>query len=74
MAIDVVLDLSPEGCLYPSFYIKGARGYKEGNRVNYNMILIRTLSLLVYFTYISMDTIIYAFGSTSWSSGIFCII
>jgi hypothetical protein len=34
------------------------------------MIPIRTLSLLVYFTYIFIDIVIYAFGSTSWSSEI----
>jgi hypothetical protein len=33
MAIDVVvvvLGLFPLRCLYPSFYIQGGRGYKEG--------------------------------------------
>jgi hypothetical protein len=69
MAIGVVfevVDLSLVGCLYPSFYIQGGRGYKEGNRVGYDMIPIRTLSLLANFTYISIDIIIYALGSTSW--------
>jgi hypothetical protein len=62
MAIDVVVvllglvltcpDLTLWGCLYLSFHIKGGgRGYKEGNRVGYNMISIKTLSLLSYFTY-----------------------
>jgi hypothetical protein len=51
--------------------VVGCRGYKEGNRVGYNMIPIRTLSLLAYFTYISIDIILYALGSTSWSSRIF---
>jgi hypothetical protein len=46
-------------------------GYEDGNQVRYNMILIRTLSLLVYFTYILIGIIIYALGSTPWSSGIF---
>jgi hypothetical protein len=32
-------------------YPKG-QGYKEGNRVGYNMILIRIVSLLAYFAYI----------------------
>jgi hypothetical protein len=64
------LGLVPLGCLYPSFYIQGARGYKEANRVSYNTIPIRTLSLIAYFTYIFIDIIIYALGSTSWSSGI----
>jgi hypothetical protein len=52
MAIDVVvvlLRLLPLGCLYPSCY-----------RVSYNMISIRTLSLLVYFT----DIVIYALENT----------
>jgi hypothetical protein len=61
----------PFGVPPPSFYIQGGRGYKEGNRVGYNMIPIRTLSLLAYFTYISIDIVIYALGNTSWSSGIF---
>jgi hypothetical protein len=52
-------------CLYPSFYMQGGRGYKERNQVSYNMIPIKTLSLLAYFTYIFIDTIIYALGSTS---------
>jgi hypothetical protein len=45
----------------PPFISKG-RDYKEGNRVGYNMIIIRTLSLLAYFIYVSIDIIIYAFG------------
>jgi hypothetical protein len=44
--------------LYPR-----GRGYKKGNRVSYNMILIITLSLLTYFTYISIDIVLYALGS-----------
>jgi hypothetical protein len=48
------------GCLYPSLYIQEGWGYKEGNRVGYNMIPIRALSLLDYFTYILIDLIIYA--------------
>jgi hypothetical protein len=35
------------------------------------MILIKTLSLLAYLTYIFIDIIIYALGSIPWSSGIF---
>jgi hypothetical protein len=38
------------------------------------MISIRTLSLLVYFTYIFIDIIMYALGSTSWSSEIFWMV
>jgi hypothetical protein len=45
--------------------------YEEENRFGYNMIPIRTLSLFAYSIYISMDIIIYALGSTSWSSRIF---
>jgi hypothetical protein len=52
--------------LYPR-----GRGYKEGNRVNYNMILIKTLSLLAYFTYIFIDMIIYVLESTPLSYVIF---
>jgi hypothetical protein len=58
------------GCLYGG----GGRGYKEGNRVGYNMIPIRTLSLLAYFTYILIDIIIYALGSKPWSSRIFWMV
>jgi hypothetical protein len=47
---------------------------KEGNQVGYNMILIRTLSLPTYFTCIFIDIIIYALGSTPWSSGIFWMV
>jgi hypothetical protein len=53
------------GCIYPSFYIQGGLGYKEGNRVGYNMILIKILSLLVYFTYVFIDIIIYVLRSMS---------
>jgi hypothetical protein len=38
------------------------------------MISIRTLSLLAYFTYIFIDTIIYDFGSTPWPFGIFWMV
>jgi hypothetical protein len=58
MAINVVIAYCRHvlwGCLYRSFYIQGGQGYKEGNRVSYNMIPIRTLSLLAYFTYIFID-------------------
>jgi hypothetical protein len=66
MTIDVavvIVDLSLWGCLYPSFYIQGGRGYKEGNQLSYNMISIRILYLLAYFTYIFIDIIIYALGA-----------
>jgi hypothetical protein len=38
------------------------------------MIPIRTLYLFAYFTYIFIDIIIYALGSTPWSSGIFWMV
>jgi hypothetical protein len=55
--------------LYPR-----GQGYKEGNRVRYNMISIKTLSLLTYFTHIFIDIIIYALGNTSWYFGIFWMV
>jgi hypothetical protein len=64
-----LLDLSYWGASTPPFISKG-RGYKEGNRVTYNMIPIRTLSLLAYFT----DIAIYALGSMPWSSRIFWMV
>jgi hypothetical protein len=80
MAIDVgvvsvglVLTSNPSpfgGASTPPFISRG-RDYKEGNRVGYNTISIMTLFLLTYFTYISIDIIIYALGSMSWSSKIF---
>jgi hypothetical protein len=75
MAIGVavgVVDLSAVGCLYPSFYIQGGRGYKKGN--GYNMFSIRTLSLLAYYTFIFIDIVIYTLGSTPWSSRIFWMV
>jgi Trk-type K+ transport system membrane component len=71
MAIDVVVEVFLLGCLYPSFYIQGGRGYKKIDRVSYNMIPIMTLSLLTYFTYILIDIIIYTLESMPWSSGVF---
>jgi hypothetical protein len=62
MTIAVVLK-SFGGCLYPSFYIQVGQCYKEDNRVGYNMIPIRTLSLVAYFTHIFMYIIIYALRS-----------
>jgi hypothetical protein len=76
MAIDVVVVvvLVIWGVPLPSFYIQGGRSYKEGNRGGYNMIPIRTLSLLAYFTNIFIDIIIYTLGSTPWSSRIFWMV
>jgi hypothetical protein len=75
MTIDVaIVVVVLVGCLYPSFYIQGERGYKEGNQVSYNMISIKILYLLDYYIYIFIDMIIYALGSMSWSSGIFWMV
>jgi hypothetical protein len=58
----------------PLLLYLGARGYNEGNRVGYNMIRIKTLCLLAYFTYIFIDRISYALGSTPWPSRIFLMV
>jgi hypothetical protein len=65
MAIGVVVVVVLLRGLYLSFYIQGGRGYNEGNRVGDNMILIKTLPLLAYFTYIFIDIIIYVLVSRS---------
>jgi hypothetical protein len=70
MAIVLFVSVVFWGASTPHFISKG-RGYKKGNRIGYNMIPIRTLSLPAYFTYIFIDIIIYALGSTPWSSEIF---
>jgi hypothetical protein len=54
-----------------SFYIQGGRGYKEGNRFGYNMIPIRTLSPLAYFTHVSIDIAIYVLGNMLVPSRVF---
>jgi hypothetical protein len=56
--------LCPLGVPLPLLLYARGKGYKEGNRVNYSMIPTRTLSLLAYFTYIFIDTIIYALRRT----------
>jgi hypothetical protein len=43
-------------------FISRGRGYKEHNWVGYNIIPIRTLSLLIYFTYIFININIYVLG------------
>jgi hypothetical protein len=58
-------------CLYPSFYIQWGEVIRKVNRVGYNMIPIKTLSLLTFYTYILIDIIIYTLGSMPWSSEIF---
>jgi hypothetical protein len=62
------------GVYLPLLLYPRGRDYKEDNRVGYNMIPIRTLSLLAYFTYIFIDIIIYVLRSTLWSSGIFWMV
>jgi hypothetical protein len=77
MAIDVtvvVVGLVPLRVPLPLLLYPRGRGYKEGNRVGYNMIPIRTLSLLTYFIYTFVDIIIYSLGSTPWSSEIFWMV
>jgi hypothetical protein len=58
------------GASTPLFISKGA-SYKEGNRVGFNMTLIKTLFLLAYFTFASIDIAIYALGNTLRPSGVF---
>jgi hypothetical protein len=62
VVIGLVLTCFFEVSLPLLLYPRG-RGYKKGNRVSYNMILIITLSLLIYFTYISIDIVLYALRS-----------
>jgi hypothetical protein len=73
VVVRVVLPPPPpalsRGACTPPFISKG-QGYKEGNQVGYSMIPIRSLSLLAYFTYISIDIAIYTLVSTPWSSRI----
>jgi hypothetical protein len=66
--------LSLLGWLYSSFYIQWGKGYKKANRIGYNMIPIKTLSLPTYFTYIFIYIIIYALESKPWSFGIFWMV
>jgi hypothetical protein len=73
IGVTIVVVLVPWGCLYPSFYIQGG-DLTEVNRVSYNSIPIRTISLLAYFIDISIDIIIDALGSMPWSSGIFWMV
>jgi hypothetical protein len=63
--------LCPLGVPLPLLLYPRGQDYKEGNRVSYNIIPIRTLSLLAYFTYIYIYIIIYTLGSMSWSFRIF---
>jgi hypothetical protein len=63
MTIDVMVVTYPLGVSLPLLLYLRGRCYKKCNRVDYNMIPIRTLSLLTYFTYIFIDIIIYALGA-----------
>jgi hypothetical protein len=65
--------VSSRGASTPHFYIQVNEVIKKCNRVSYNVILISTISLLIYFTYIIIDIIIYALRRT-WSSGIFWMV
>jgi hypothetical protein len=56
--------LVSHGLPLPLLFISRGRDFKEGNRDSYNTIPISTLSLLVYFTCILINIIIYALGST----------
>jgi hypothetical protein len=71
MAIGVAVVVVLCGVPLPLLLYPRDRGYKEGNRVGCNMISIRTLSLLVYFTYNFIDIIIYALGSMQWPYRVF---
>jgi hypothetical protein len=73
ISVVVVLKFFPRGASILLLYPR-ERCYKEGNRVNYNMITIRTLFLLTYFTYIFIDIIIYVLRSMTWSSRIFWMV
>jgi hypothetical protein len=64
-----VVVLFPLGMPLPLVLYTRGWGYKEGNRVGYNMISIRNLSLFAYFTYVSIDIAIYALGNTPFSLG-----
>jgi hypothetical protein len=67
--------LSPRGGVpLPHLLYHGGQGYREGNRVGYNMIPIKVLSLLADFTYIFIDIVIYALGRTPWFSRIFWMV
>jgi hypothetical protein len=59
----------PRDASTSSFISKGGEITRKVTKF-YNMITIRTLSLLVYFT----DIAIYILGSMSWSSRTFCMV
>jgi hypothetical protein len=67
MAIGIVVFVVRLGVAIPVLLYPKGQGYKEGNLVSYNMIPIRTLSLLAYSTNIA----IYGLGIMPWSSRIF---
>jgi hypothetical protein len=55
----------------PFFYVQGGRGYKESKRVGYNMITIWIMSLLTYFTHISIHIAIYVWWNMLRSYRVF---
>jgi hypothetical protein len=65
LSVSVVLVVLPMGVPLPLLLYQKGRGYKEGNQVDYNIISIKTPSLLTYFRYIYIDIIIYVLESKS---------
>jgi hypothetical protein len=74
LSVCVVLVVLSMGVPLPHLLYQKGRDYKEDNQVGYNIILIKTLSLLTYFRYIYIDIIIYVLESKSWSSEIFWMV
>jgi hypothetical protein len=70
----VLLVHVPLGVPLPLLLYPKGQSYKEGNRVSYNMITIRTLFLLTYYTYIFIDIATYVLGSTPWLIGNFWMV
>jgi hypothetical protein len=67
MPIDVVVvsvGLLLYGVALPLLLYPKGCGYKKDNRVGDNMISIKTLSLLDYYIYFSIDIIIYVLSSS----------
>jgi hypothetical protein len=56
-------DLSSRGASTPPFIFRGGGEVTRKVTESYNMILIRILSLLAYFTYTFIDIIIYTLRS-----------
>jgi hypothetical protein len=67
MTIDVVVvsvGLLLYGVALPLLLYPKGCDYKKDNRVGDNMISVKTLSLLDYYIYFSIDIIIYALSSS----------